>query len=102
MPQEEDTVAILHVEKLGGLANFGGIHARIRSCGQFDIAALSAADQQVVDSLFNLPDESKVSKVADGFRFRISRATVTGTETVEIPEELVPAALVSCVKDEFK
>ena len=94
-------MAILHVEKLGGLAGFGGTHARIRSCGQIHTGALSATDQQAVDSLFHTAGAPETSKVADGFRFRISRTTAAGTETVEAPESHVPAALASCVKDEF-
>ena len=92
---------ILHVEKLGGLAGFGGIRARIRSHGQIDSAALSDADQKAVDSLFRTGGGSAPEKGADYFRFRISRATATGTETVEVSESSVPAALSSCVKDEF-
>jgi hypothetical protein len=94
-------MAILHVEKLGGLAGFGGIHARIRSRGQIDTAALSAADQKAVDSLFQAGGASEPPKGADGFRFRISRTTAAGTETIEAPETHVPAALASCAKDEF-
>jgi hypothetical protein len=95
-------VATLHVEKLGGLANFGGAQARIRSHGQIDTAALSAADQKAVDALFKAGGTSGVTKgAADGFRFRITRTTPAGTETVEAPESRVPAALASCVKDEF-
>ena len=94
-------MAILHVEKLGGLANFGGFRARIRSCGQFDTSALSTKDSQAVDSLFHSESEPVLSTVADGFRFRISRTTAVGTETIEAPESRVPAALASCVKDEF-
>ena len=94
-------MAILHIEKLGGLANFGGAHARIRSRGQFDTEALSARELQAVDSLFDSPSVSQTPVVADGFRFRISRITAVGTETVEVPESRVPAALASCLKDEF-
>ena len=94
-------MAILHVEKLGGLAGFGGSRARIRSRGQIDAAALSAADQKAVDALFQTGGASEPSEGADGFRFRISRTTAAGTETVEAPETHVPAALASCVKDEF-
>lgn len=94
-------MAILHVEKLGGLANFGGANARIRSHGQLDTAALSATDRRAVDELFQTLSTSEPPKGADGFRFRISRTTAAGTETVEAPETHVPAALASCVKDEF-
>lgn len=94
-------MAILHVEKLGGLANFGGTRSRIRSQGRLDTEALSARELQAVDSLFDSLDGPETSLAADGFRFRISRTTAKGTETVEVPESSVPAALASCVKDEL-
>ena len=94
-------MAILHVEKLGGLANFGGSRARIRSRGQLDTTALSEKDLHAVDSLFHNPSASATPAGADGFRFRISRTTAAGTETVEAHEARVPAALASCVTDEL-
>jgi hypothetical protein len=94
-------MVVLHVEKLGGIAGFGGSRARIRSRGQIDSAALSAADQKAVDSLFQTGGVSAPEEGADYFRFRISRTTAAGTETIEAPESRVPAALASCVKDEF-
>lgn len=97
----EDTLTILYVERIGGLANFGGARARIRSHGELDTSALSVAELQVVDSLFGHHRASKRSKVADGFQFRITRTSAAGTETVVVPETAVPAALVACVKDEF-
>jgi hypothetical protein len=92
---------ILHVEKLGGLAGFGTSRSRIRSRGQIDSAALSAADQKAVDLLFQAGGGTAPAKGADYFRFRISRTTAAGIETVEVPESSVPAALASCVKDEL-
>jgi hypothetical protein len=94
-------MSILHVEKLGGLAGFGGPRARIRSRGQVDTSALSAGDRKAVDALFQSRGVSEPSKGADEFRFRISRTTAAGTETIEAPETHVPAALASCVRDEF-
>jgi emfourin len=94
-------MTILHVEKLGGLAGFGGVRARIRSHGQIDTAALSTADQKAVDLLFESGGASEPPKGADAFRFRISRTTAAGTKTVEVNEDQIPAALASCVKDEF-
>jgi hypothetical protein len=94
-------MAILHIERIGGLAGFGGINARIRSRGQIDTTALSPADQNTVDSLFQTGGATAPPKVADSFRFRISRTTAAGTETVEANESQVPAAVASCVKDEF-
>ena len=94
-------MAILYIEKLGGLAGFGGTRARIRSRGQLDTEALSATDQQAVQALFEHSRSSDASGAADGFRLRISRATGSGIETVEVHEGGVPAAIASCVKDEF-
>lgn len=94
-------MAILHVEKLGGLAGFGGARARIRSHGQIDTVALSPADQKAVDSLFESSGAAEPREEADSFRFRISRTTPTGTETIEAHEAQLPEALASCVKDEF-
>jgi hypothetical protein len=95
-----DIMAILEVEKLGGLANFGGTRARIRSRGQIETTALSAADRKAVDALFQAGGASDPTG-ADSFRFRISRTTPAGTETIEVPEAHIPTALASCVKDEF-
>ena len=92
---------ILHVEKLGGQGNFGGTRSRLRSRGQLDTAALSPADQKALDSLFKAGGASATRGAADGFRFRITRTTADGTETVEAAEGKVPAALASCVKDEL-
>ena len=90
-------MAILHIEKLGGLTGFGGTRARIRSQGQIETATLSAADQMAVDSLFQKSGPAAPPPGADGFRFKISR----GDETVEVSESHIPAALASCVKDDF-
>lgn len=94
-------MAILHVEKLGGLAGFGGSKSHIRSRGQVSTKELSPTDQKAVDSLFQTGDAVGRHSDADSFRFRISRTTESGTETVEVSEGHVPAALAACVKDEL-
>ena len=94
-------MTVLHVEKLGGLAGFGGSRARIRSRGQIDSASLSAADRKAVDALFETGSASAPTKGADQFRFRITRTSAAGTQTIEVPEARVPAALAACVKDEI-
>jgi len=91
---------ILYVEKLGGLAGFGGARARIRSRGQAEYATLSSSDQKAIDTLF-LKGGTSHGKGADGFRFQISRDTATGSETIEVNEKQIPQALAKCVKDEF-
>jgi len=94
-------MAILHIEKVGGLAGYGGTRARIRSRGQIDTTELSPADQQAVESLFETGGSDEPPAGADSFQFRISRTTPSGTETVKAHEGQLPEAVASCVKDEF-
>ncbi|MFM9961394.1 MAG: protealysin inhibitor emfourin [Planctomycetaceae bacterium] len=94
-------MAQLQVERIGGLAGFGGIGAHLRSLGQVDWSAISAAEQRAVEALFQSRGKARTSKVCDGFRYRITRTTSAGTETIEVPEESVPAVLAQCVKDEI-
>jgi len=94
-------MAKLHVERIGGLAGFGGVRSHVRSHGEIDMAALSAADQRVVEELFQSHGKAKPSQARDTFRYRISRTTPAGVETIEAPEEVLPAALSRCVKDEL-
>jgi G:T-mismatch repair DNA endonuclease (very short patch repair protein) len=37
----------------------------------------------------------------DGFRYRISRESAAGTETIEVPEQALPVTVTGCVKDEL-
>jgi hypothetical protein len=94
-------MAILHVERIGGLANFGGARSRVRSHGKVDTSALSATEQKAVESLFKSQAGSEPVGTADGFRYRITRTTDGESETVVAPESDVPVAIASCVKDEF-
>ena len=94
-------MATLHVERIGGLAGFGGTQSAIRSRGQIEVAALSAADAKAVEALFQQLGKATDSLVRDGFRYRLSRRTPAGTETIEVPESAVPATVMQCVKDEF-
>jgi hypothetical protein len=94
-------MARLHVERIGGLAGFGGVGSNVRSHGEVDLAALSAAEQRAVDALFESHGKAKPSQVRDGFRYRIARTTPGGVETIEVPEEVVPATISQCVKDEL-
>lgn len=94
-------MALLHVEKVGGLAGFGGVGAHVKSHGQLELSSLSVAEQKAVELLFQSRGKTAASKVRDGFRFRITRTTSAGTETIEAPESDVPAKLAQCVKDEL-
>lgn len=97
---------LLTVERIGGLAGFGGRGSKIRSRGQVSLASLCEADKKTVEQLFKAhglkpPNEAKVSAVRDGFCFQISRASNHGVQTIEVPEAAVPLSIVQCVKDEW-
>ena len=94
-------MSLLHVERMGGFAGFGGSGARIRSHGHIDASSLSAAEQQSVESLFQKGAVTGVAPLPDEFRYRISRTTPTGTEVIEAPESIIPTALAQCVRDEL-
>lgn len=94
-------MAILRVEKLGGLANFGGTRSRLRSRGQFDTSSLPEDERKALDSLFHGKPKSGPRGAADMFRYRITRTTESGEESVEVPESRMHPALASCVKDEI-
>jgi hypothetical protein len=93
---------LLKVERIGGFAGFGSPGAHIRSRGQLAFGSLSEADQRSVDDLFKTYGTAKPSALRDGFSYRISRTVKSGTESIEVPEALLPAAIITCVKDELK
>jgi len=96
-------LSTVKIERVGGVGGFGGPH--LKSRGELPIAELSAADQAAVNTLFAGQRKGKARGAApnpqmrDGFSYRISRPTPNGTETVEVPESMVPAALLSSVRD---
>ncbi len=94
-------MALLRIERTGGLAGFGGPGSHIRSQGQIEFESLSDAEQRAVDALFQSRRSAKSSKIRDGFSYKISRTTSSGIETIEVPESRTPAPLAACVKDEL-
>lgn len=88
----------LQIERLGGLAGFGGPGSRIKSKGEVGVADLSPADRQVVADLFDKKTAVPPPK-PDVFRYRITRQTPAGAQTIEVPEEIVPPPLRDSVKD---
>ena len=93
-------MAKLHVERVGGFAGFGG-GSHIRSHGEVETATLAADQQRAVEALFRARGKAQPSPVRDGFRYRLSRATPQGIETIEAREADVPAVISECVKDEL-
>jgi len=94
-------MAKLQVERIGGIAGFGGAGSHLRSRGEVELTDLSAAEQQAVDSLFQSQDKPKSSQMRDGFQYRITRNTTNGVETIVVPEEAVPATIRGSLKDEI-
>lgn len=92
------------IERIGGLAGFGLPGSHIESRGEVASTALSAATRARVDVLFATYGKGKAApgKGADGFSYKISRATVNGMQVITVPEAEVPAELRDCVTDRLK
>jgi hypothetical protein len=102
LPGKADSVVRLQIERIGGLAGFGGSH--LKSRGELALSDLSPADRQAIDDLFSArqkdqKDAPVLPSEADAFRYRITRQTAAGPQTIEVPEKAVPAALRDSVKD---
>lgn len=92
------------VEQLGGFAGFGGPH--LESSGIVPLSSVSAADREKIDALFRryqgggAPQPN--SAQADQFRYRLSRRTQKGMESIEAAESEVPEALRASVTTKIK
>lgn len=91
----------LRVERIGGLAGLGGKNSRLRSTGEIDSESLSEEDKNVVENLFLFKGKEEQTDARDTFRYRISRTTSKGLESVEVSEEKIPHAVRRSVRDEF-
>lgn len=91
---------LIEVEKLGGFAGFGQPGARMRSRGRIDAGKLSAAEQAALEGLFESPPAAPAQS-RDAFRYRLTRQTGKGPQTVEVHENAVPEAVRACVVDEL-
>jgi hypothetical protein len=97
---KRDAAHPLEIERLGGLAGLGTPGSRLRSHGEVDMSTLSASDRQVVESLFASPPTTPLRP--DEFRYRLTRWTDKGPESVEVPESQVPGAVTSAVRDDLR
>ena len=95
MTQKNNPREHLRVERVGGLAGFGG--SRLRSEGEIALADLSAADRHALDALFHRVSGASTPK-PDAFVYRITRDDSGASKTIEVSEEQVPAAIRGCVK----
>jgi hypothetical protein len=94
-------MTVLHVERFGGLPALGTARSPLRSCGEIPLRDLSPADRAALDDLFRNPPRATRSATRDAFRYKLSRESSSGTETVEVPESAVPQSIAACVKDTF-
>jgi hypothetical protein len=89
----------LKIERIGGLGGFGLPGSHLKGLGTFDPAKLSATDLSRLDNLFETGGAASPQDAADSFRYRITRQTPQGPQTIEAPHEALPEALTSSVKD---
>jgi hypothetical protein len=92
-------MGILKVERVGGLAGFGGARSRLKSDGEIAFSSLSLSDQKAVEALFKASGQNPTSHMRDGFSYRITRGCGAAGETILITEDKMPAALIACIKD---
>ena len=88
---------MVKVEQLEGIAGFGGPH--LKSEGTVNVASLSEGDRNAVEALFVRGKQQPATAPAhpDQLRYRLTRSTSTGTETVEALESEVPQAVKASV-----
>lgn len=90
----------LDVERLGGLAGFGGGH--LRSVGSVFGHQLTADERQRMAALMSPASATPghaTPAVTDGFRYRLTLAGKAGS--VEVAEATLPAVVRDCVRDEL-
>ena len=92
-------MSILKVERIGGLAGFGGAKSRLKSDGEIAFSSLSLSDQKTIEALFKAKGNAATSQTRDGFSYRVTRGRGAAGETILVPEDKMPAALIACVKD---
>ena len=62
---------------------------------------LSLEERKVVEDLFIAQSKSESTLARDTFRYRISRETSKGIESIEVDEEKIPGTVRQCVRDEI-
>jgi hypothetical protein len=90
----------IDVERIGGFGGFGIPGSRLRSRGSVDAGHLSLVDARALEALFDAPP-SEATPLADAFRYRLTRHTSAGPQTVEVAEARVPAAVKAVLRDEL-
>lgn len=101
LPGKVESVDRLKIERVGGLAGFGLPGSHLKSKADLAMSELSPADRSAVDALFESKEKAS-PPMPDAFRYRITRHTSKGPQTIEVAEDRVPMVLKSSVKDELE
>ncbi len=88
----------LEIERLGGLAGQGP-RSHLKSRGALDVSELSEADQATINRLFKAGGAPDPDTGADYHRYRVTRRTPTGEQTIEAPHDALPSAVTASVRD---
>lgn len=107
----------LRIERLGGFGGFGLPGSAVRSQGTVHTSQLPSHVRDAVHRLFDeassaeapsgegpsaeAPSAETSSVERDTFRYRITRSTAHGSQTIEVPESNVPEELQASVRDEL-
>jgi hypothetical protein len=91
----------LKIERIGGLAGFGGQNSHLRSTGEIAIDMLSSNDRKTIEDLFSSREKTVQNTTGDGFFYRITRTTSDGIESIEAAEEKIPSTIIQVIKDEI-
>jgi len=93
----------LQIERIGGHDRAGLPRSRVESRGELELSKLSPADRQAIEELFSNPNKVKPpSGAADFERYRITRQTAAGRETILVPFNAVPNVVKQSVTDNLK
>ena len=75
----------------------GGVNP-LKGRGEVETASLSAEVKAALDACFTA---TAVPPHGNEPVYRITRVTLTGARTIDVPEHLMPAGIVGAIKDEL-
>jgi hypothetical protein len=86
-------MGILKVERIGGLAGFGGAKSLLKSDCEIAFSSLSLSDQKTIEALFKAKGNAATSQTRDGFSYRVTRGGGAAGETILVSEHRMPPRL---------
>src|SRR5258707_2735173 len=84
LSRRAESVDRLQIERIGGLAGFGGPH--LKSRGEVALSDLAPADRQAVEDLVSYPRKAVPAQPAgtDAVGYHITRQTAAGAHAVGV------------------